>query len=105
MYTGFKIDDLSEECGLASTDLFSIPKICKDFKTSDYPTIPAALAALDESCNQPVEFAYKGTPNKYIDLSSSQINMTLQIVKKDGSRVPATAKMGPINFLGELKSL
>jgi hypothetical protein len=101
MFSAFGIDDISEPCHLSSTDLFTIPKTCKDIESSDYEVIPAATAVSDDSCNQPAEFSYKGTPNKYIDLSSTQIEIHAQLLHKDGSILVKDEKVGPINYIGK----
>ena len=100
-FQDFKIDEVEDFCELEGTDLFTLPKVCKDIVESTYVEIPAAASAFSNSCDQPLEFQYKGTPGVYLDLSSSQVYLQCRLEKEDGSKITDADEVGPINFLGQ----
>ena len=111
LFENFHIDSIKDTCSLADSDLFSVPPVCKDLVDSVYVEIPVSQSALSNSCNQPLEFIYKGTPSVYYDLKNSQIHMTAVMEHKDGTPIvpwDARAKTGdsagPVNLLSKFFS-
>lgn len=99
MFSDFKIDELDETCGVAGSDLFSMPPTCVDLKETSYIEIPMDSAGLSDSCSQPVEFAFKGTPGVYMDLKNSQVYLTCVLEHRDGSPLSPHEKVAPVNYL------
>lgn len=95
------MDQISEGCGIAESDLLTVPPTCHDLVESNYIEIPIGETAFSDSCNQSIEIQYKGTPGTYLDLKNSQIHLTCVLLQRDGSPVPDKAKVGVVNHLGE----
>ena len=51
-----------------------------------------------QSCST-LEFNVPGSGAHYFDLSRTRLYVKVKIVKKDGSNLPADAKVGPVNLM------
>ena len=102
MFSSFQINQIDDGCGIAESDLLTLPPTCTSLKETSYIELPIAQTALSEACTQPVEFFYKGINGIYTDLKNSQIYLKCQLVHQDGSPLAKDEPVGPINHLGML---
>jgi len=54
--------------------------------------------SLTDNDEIPLEFLILGTPEKYIDLPEAYIHIQVQVVLKNGNKLPATVIVSPVNL-------
>ena len=100
MFQDFHVDDINDNCGLVETDIFSIPPTCKEIEETEFVQVPMNPSATSPSCDQPLEFAYKGTPAVYLKLNDSYVYLTCKVEHTDGTPLEEDEDVGPVNYLG-----
>jgi len=81
----------------SSVDIFSYPKILNNYE-SQQDVIFSADNIADES--GPYKFHITGNPHQYIKPSSIYVELKLQLLKKDGTKVTAADQVYPVVNLG-----
>lgn len=89
----------SPECALASLDLGSTPPTCSSILSVQYEAI-SPLYSIADSSTLPLEFFVAGTPEYYIDLANSIIEINCALVHEDNTPVGPDEKTSVVNNLG-----
>ena len=87
----------SAPCLKSETDLFTIPPTQTSIvgrKVVSYKPI----APLTD--NGPIEFIIPGQGEEFFDLTHTQLELKVKIVKEDGTALAPADKVGPVNGLG-----
>ena len=88
----------------SACDLFSLPSI-NHSATDGYFVEYRPSATLDANSDSPIEFVVPGTDKAYIDLSHARLRVKAKITKEDGTALPSTTTLAPVNnFLHSLFS-
>lgn len=90
------------ECVKSELDLFTVPPTQISIEDSQWVEYHPISQFAD---NGPIEFHISGSGSEYLDLSQSQVYVKLKVVKGDGTNLPDTEQVGPVNlFLHSLFS-
>lgn len=87
---------MKSESILSQLDLFSTSVLNSNIESSTVVGYQP-IASLNE--NNPIEFYVPGT-DEFIDLSQTKMRIKAKIIKADGTLVPDTEKVGPVNLFG-----
>lgn len=90
------IDHNSCECVKSELDLFSVPPTQTSIESGHCVEYNPISSIGDGT---PIEFFVGGNGEEYIDLASTQIYATVQIVKANGDAITADDAVGPVNLL------
>lgn len=82
-------------CSKAELELFDTPPINVAMERGDYITY-RTLATITET--SPLEFNVPGSPEEYLDLGRTRLQLQLKIVKADGSAPAQDAKLSTTNL-------
>lgn len=82
------------ECVKSELDLFAIPSTQTSIESGQWITYSPISSLTDDG---PIEFLVPGSGDDYIDLSHTQLIVKAKIVNRDGTEIPDTVKVAPVN--------
>ena len=85
-----------EECSKSELELFATPPHNVSMERGDY-VVHKPLAQIADSA--PLEFHVQASPDEYIDLGRTKLQLTLRIAKKSGAALAEDAKVTTANLL------
>lgn len=81
----------------SALDIFSLPPTDVSYTTSRHGCVHPVYSVQQKDV--PIEFTVTGDKLHWIDLSKSYIYARLKIIQKDGSNLPGTAQIAPLNLI------
>lgn len=82
------------ECVKSELDLFALPSTQTSIESGQWVTYNPIASLTDDG---PIEFLIPGSGDDYIDLSHTLLLVKVRITNEDGTAVPETTKVSPVN--------
>jgi hypothetical protein len=85
----------SAECSKTGVDLFSVPPTSTVVKNGKYIEIPPTNSVTE---NAVMEFPFESNGMEYLDLANTYLNLSIKIMKKDGTPIADTEPLSLVNY-------